>query len=123
MKLDKPLLIKLVIIAALLVIAPYVVPVAFELVLFADIMGLEALLLFLLFQSRNGLVALGIKLSEFARHVTLTISMLAGLYMFQPKVCVGHIAGSSIILIFACSLFLALALWVPAIYLSTSGFV
>ena len=122
MKINRSVVIKLGIIAALLIIAPYIVPVAFELVLMADIMGLEALVLFLIYQSRNALTALVGRFSEFTQSVAATIVLLTRLYIFQPRVLVSHVVGSSVILIFTCSFALALVLWAPAIYLSTGGF-
>lgn len=123
MKLERSIIIKLAVIATLLIIAPYIVPFVFELVLLADFMGLEALVLFLIYQSRHALMALTRKWAEFAESVGATIVLLGGLYVMQPKVLASHVAGSSFILFFACSLVLALALWIPAIYLSTGGFV
>ncbi|GJM12651.1 MAG: hypothetical protein DHS20C12_10540 [Pseudohongiella sp.] len=121
-KLEKPVLIKLLIIAAIFLIAPYAVPFSFEFVLMADIMGLEALILFLIFHFRHALSALLARSAEWRSQITASVLLLANLYIFQPRVFVSHAAGSSFILLFACSLFLALALWVPAIFLSSAGF-
>ncbi|PCI79348.1 MAG: hypothetical protein COB20_05010 [SAR86 cluster bacterium] len=122
-KFEKPVLIKLLIIGALLIIAPYAVPFSIEFVLMADLMGLEALVLFLIYQSRHAITALVEKLVEWRTHTVTVIILLASAYIFQPKVFLSHVAGSSIILLFACSFALAFALWVPAIYLSSGGFV
>jgi hypothetical protein len=121
-ELDRPTIIKLGIIGVLLLIAPFVVPFVFELVLFADIMGLEALILFLIYQFRHVILAFDVKLIEVRKHISSTILLLASMYVFQPRICISHAAGSSLILLFACSLTIAMALWVPAIYLSVGGF-
>jgi len=121
-KWDKSLVIKLLTIGLLLLVAPFVVPFTIELILMADILGLEALILFLIYQSRHAFVALRARLLALREHVTATILLLAGLYIFQPKIIFSHTAGSSLILIFACSAVLAATLWLPAFYLSAGGF-
>lgn len=73
-------------------------------------MGLEALLLFLIYQSRHLLVALGTRLAEWRTHVATVTLLLASAYIFQPKVFFGRAVGSSLILLFACSVELAPAL-------------
>jgi len=120
-KLEKPVVIKLLIIGALLIIAPYAVPFSIEFVLMADIMGLEALVLFLIYQSRHAITALGVKLVEWRSHAAVVTMLLASAYIFQPKVFFTHTLGSSLLMVFACSFGLALALWVPAFYLSAAG--
>lgn len=122
LKLNKALLVKLAIILLLLYLAPYALPFSIEFILMADILGLEALILFLLLQSRVVLMAVRARLSVWFENVTVTALLLASLYVFQPKVLVSHLAGSSVILLLACSVLMALALWVPALYLSSSGF-
>jgi hypothetical protein len=121
-KIEKSVLIKLLIIGALIIIAPYAVPFSIEFVLMADIMGLEALILFLIYQARHVIAVLITRLAGWRSHVAMTILLLASAYIFQPKVLISHAAGSSLILLFACSVTLALALWVPAIYLSGGAF-
>jgi hypothetical protein len=121
-KIEKSVLIKLLIIGALIIIAPYAVPFSIEFVLMADIMGLEALILFLLYQARHVIAVLITRLAEWRSHVAMTILLLASAYIFQRKVLISHAAASSLILLFACSVTMALALWVPAIYLSGGAF-
>ena len=109
--------------AALFFIAPHAIPFSIELVLMADIMGLEALVLLLIYQSRHSLTTLLATFAEWRTHVATTIILLASAYLFQPKIFLSHAAGSSLLLLFACSVAMALALWVPVIYLSSAGFV
>lgn len=122
LKLDKPLLIKLLIIGVLLIVAPFVLPFTLELVLMADMLGLEALLLFLLIQSRSALNALQGRVRLIGANVLQTAVLLADVYMFQPKPFISHATGSSLLLIFSCSSLLAVVLWLPAVYLSIGGF-
>jgi len=120
-KLEKPVVIKLLIIGALLIAAPFAVPFSIEFVLMADIMGLEALILFLIYQSRHAITALIVTIAEWRSHVATVIILLAGAYILQPKMFLTHTLGSSLLIVFACSFTLALALWLPAIYLSGGG--
>lgn len=122
-KIERSVVVKLLIIGAILLIAPQAVPFAFEFVVMADIMGLEALILFLIYQSRHFITALAARFAEWRSEVATTIVLLASAYIFQPKIFISHAAGSSLLLLFACSLAMALALWIPAIYLSSGGFV
>lgn len=110
---------KILIIVVLLIIAPYSVPFAFEFILVADFFGLEALILFLLYQFRGAWVGLRHNLSEFGAHMIATFVLLADCYLFQPKTYLSHTAGSSLIFAITCSVAFALALWIPAIYLSS----
>lgn len=119
---NKTLLLKLAIILLLFSLAPYAVPFSIEFILMADVLGLEALILFLMFQSRLVLNALRARLIVWFEHMTATVLLLAGLYIFQPGVLISHVAGSSMILFLACSILMALALWIPALYLSSSGY-
>ena len=123
LKLEKSVLLKLLIIAAVFLIAPHAVPLSMEFVLMADILGLEAFLLFLLYQFRHVFAALVAKFAEWQNHIATTALLLASVYVFQPRIFFGHVLGSSFILLLACSVAMAFALWVPAIYLSSSGFV
>lgn len=118
---DKTLLLKLAIILLLFVLAPYAVPFSIELILMADILGLEALFLFLLFQARALLIAGRARFAVWLEHATATVLLLASLYIFQPEVLISHLAGSTMILLLACSMLMAVALWMPALYLSSGG--
>ena len=122
LRLDRNTIIKLGIIGLLLFLAPYVVPFAFELVLVADFMGLEAFVLFLIYQLRHVIVALSVRVREFGSHVSATVILLASIYIFEPQVFASHVAGSGLLLALTCSVALALALWLPVIYLSVGGF-
>lgn len=123
LKLEKSVLIKLLIIVAVFFIAPHAVPLSMEFVLMADIMGLEAFLLFLLYQFRHVFAALVAKFTAWQNHIAATTLFLASVYAFQPRIFFSHVVGSSFILLLACSMTMAFALWIPAIYLSSSGFV
>lgn len=123
LKLEKSVLIKLLVITAILFIAPFALPFTIEFVLMVDILGLEALLLFLLLQSKNVLHAIRARFSIWMDQAAATLALLAGLYLFQPRVLISHTAGSSLILLLACSLTIALALWLPAIYFSSGGLI
>ncbi len=120
--LDKKMVIKISILVAILLAAPFLVPFTFELVITADLLGLEALVVFLLYQSRNVLLGASAKYAELKDNARVTLILLASMYLFQPKVYLGHAAGSGLILIMTCSALLAFALWMPAIYLSLGGF-
>jgi len=85
----------------------------------ADIMGLEALILFLIFQSKNLITPLLAKLNSWKHHIAATILLLAGLYFMQPDIFLIHAMGSSFLLLFTCSSALALAIWLPPFYLSS----
>ena len=119
---QKSTLIKVAIIAVVLIIAPFAVPFALEFVLMVDLLGLEALILFMLLQSRQLLNSLLNRPAIWADGALATITLLASLYVFQPKVIFPHAVGSSVVLLFACSLSIALALWLPPLLLSHSGF-
>ncbi len=123
LKIEKSVLIKLLLIGAVFFIAPQAIPFALEFVLMVDIIGLEALVLLLIYQSRHLIAALMIRLAEWRAVVSATILLLASAYIFQPRIFLSHAAGSSLLLFFACSLAMALAIWIPAIYFSGSGFV
>ncbi|MEQ8407781.1 MAG: hypothetical protein RKH07_05855 [Gammaproteobacteria bacterium] len=115
-------IVKVAIIGAVLIVAPFAVPFALEFVLMVDLLGLEALVLFLLLQFRQLLSTLSNRLAIWLQGVFATLTLLASLYMFQPKVFFTHAVGSSMILVFACSLSIALALWLPPLLLSSGGF-
>lgn len=119
---DRSLLIRLGLIGLLLFLAPWIVPFTFELILVADFLGLEALFLFLIYQLRHILSAAAVRLRDIQEHFVATFLLLASGYVFQPKICLAHATGSSLLLVFTCSAVMALALWVPAVYLSLGGF-
>lgn len=121
-KIEKTVLIKLLVIGVAFFIAPQIVPFALEFVLMIDIMGLEALVVLLLYQSRHSLALLLERFAQWRASIAATVLLLANVYIFQPKIFVSHAAGSGLLLLFACSLSMALALWIPALYLSGGGF-
>ncbi|MDX1490743.1 MAG: hypothetical protein R3332_05615 [Pseudohongiellaceae bacterium] len=120
-KLEKPVIIKLLIIGLLFLAAPYLVPMAAEFVIMADIMGLEALVLFLVYQARHALAAAKYRVSLATSNITLTIAALAQAYAFQPKVFLSHSLGSALIITLGLSLLLVFALWLPPLYFSLNA--
>lgn len=120
-KFDRSVLIKLAIILAISLIAPFAIPFSVEFVLMTDIMGLEALILFLLFQSKHMITPLLAKLDEWKNHIGVTVLLLLGLYFMQPDIFLAHALGSTILLMFTCSVALAFAFWLPSLYLSLSS--
>lgn len=115
---NRSVLIKLAIILAIFLIAPFAIPFSVEFVLMADIVGLEALILFLLFQSKQMIMPLLAKLDEWKNHVGVTVLLLLGLYFMQPDIFFAHALGSTVLLMFTCSVALAFAFWLPSLYLS-----
>lgn len=120
-RLSKSVTIKLLLIAAAFFIAPHAVPFAIEFVLMADIMGLEALLLILIYQSRHSLGLLRTKFRTWTNHIGATIILIAGLYFLQPDVFMIQAMGSILLLVLTTSLCLALAIWVPSILFSNEA--
>ena len=119
-RLSKAALIKLAIICAVFMVAPFAVPMSVEFVLMADIMGLEALILFLIFQSKHLATPLVAKLSAWRNHLGATLALLMGLYFMQPDIFLVHALGSAIIVILTCSVVFAIAIWLPSFYFSSA---
>ncbi len=117
-KIDKSVLIKLTIILAVFLIAPFAVPFSIEFVLMADILGLEALILFLVFQSKQMTTLFLAKLYSWKVHIAATLLLLLGMYMMQPDIFLAHALGSITLLILTCSIIFAMAIWLPSFYLS-----
>jgi hypothetical protein len=120
-KLEKSVVIKLTIIAMLVIAAPFLIPFVTEFLVFADLMGLEALILFLAYQARHAFAETTPRVRVATAHLTKTLVYLSTVYVMQPRVFLTHSIASSVIIIFACSAFLALAIWLPPLYLSLYG--
>ena len=118
-KLNQPIFIKIVLFAAVLLVAPFIAPLALEIILMADLMGLEALILYFIYNARYAFIEFVSKLSKFKATILGVTIVIAGLYMFQPEIFISHAVGSGMILILVSSVLLALTLWVPAFYFST----
>jgi len=115
---DRSFVIKATLIMALLMTLPSITPMAIEFVVLVDLMGLEALILFLLYQGRQSLTALAGKAAQWRAHLGCTLLLLAGLYFLEPHIALAHLGGSAILLMFASSAVLALLLWIPPLLLS-----
>lgn len=116
---DRYFIIKATLIMAVLIVMPSITPVAIEFVVLLDLMGLEALILLLLYQGRHLLTALAVKATQWQSHVGYTLLLIAGLYVFESHIAMVHLGGSAILLLFASSAVLAFLLWVPPLLLST----
>lgn len=115
---DRNTKIKILLIVALVIAAPYFAPFAIDFIILADFMGLEALLVFLFAYARPAVVAIQSRFSEFKRNTTATILLLADLYIFKPRVYATHATASAVLAVFACSIFFACIVWLPAMTLS-----
>lgn len=118
LKCEKSVVIKLAILSILIIAAPFIVPFVVEFLVMADLMGLEALILFLIYHARHAIAETLYRLRMATTHIAVTVLMLAPIYVMQPKVFLSHGIASSIIMVFACSALLALAIWLPPLYLS-----
>lgn len=121
LKFEKSVMIKLAILSILIIAAPFIVPFVVEFLVMADLMGLEALILFLIYHARHAIAETLYRLRTATAHIATTVLMLAPIYVMQPKVFLSHGIASSIIIVFACSALLALAIWLPPLYLSLYG--
>jgi|SRR5690554_1694227 len=115
----KSTLIKFGLIVALLIIAPFLVPFALEFVILADLMGLEALIVFLLASGRSVINLVRIRLQELSSHIGETLILVSEVYMFRPKIFLGHAAASSLVVVCVSSALLACALWLPVMLASS----
>ena len=114
----KSTLIKFGLILALLVVAPFVVPFTLEFILMADLMGLEALIVFLLASGKSMWTTLRNRIDMHLLHITETVALLSEVFIFKPKIFVGHATVSSLFFICASSVLLACAVWMPVILAS-----
>ena len=114
----KSTLIKIGLILGLLALAPYLVPFTLEFVIVADLMGLEALIVFLLAYGKSIINSVQVRLVEFRSHIAQTAQLVAELYMFKPSIFLGHATVSSMAIVLACSVMLACAAWLPVMLMS-----
>lgn len=118
LKLDKKTLIKIGLILILIAILPF----SMEMVLLIDIGGMDFALTFLLMYLSTFYNSVLVKWDNFKRELVYFTSFVASLYMFKPRVFVPHVAASSVIIAFTCSLLLACLFWIPVMYASTGFF-
>lgn len=118
MKFKKTTLIKVLLVVALVVTAPYLVPFTLDFIIVADLMGFEALLVFLFVYAKSLMAPLRLHLSALREHLGQTALLVARLYMFRPRVYLGHAAASSAMVLIASSVLLACALWLPVMLMS-----
>lgn len=114
----KSTLVKLGLILALLAVAPFLVPFTLEFIIVADLMGLEALIVFLFVYAKSVVNLLRFKLQRIAQHVGDTVRLLSDLYMFKPKIYLSHATASSLVIVFASSVMLACVVWLPVMMAS-----
>ncbi len=114
MKLDKQQLKKILYILIILAVAPF----ALEVVLLADVAGAEFAVFFLVFYLKSIAYVVLERWLEFKRNVATVLSLLAGLYLFQSRIAVSHIAASGMLLLFTSSVLLSCLMWLPPLYLS-----
>lgn len=110
--------VKVGIVIAVLIAAPYFVPFALEFVIVADLMGLEALIVFLAASGKYWFRVLSLRLSAFIQHIAETAALVAELYLFEPRVFVPHATVSSLCLVLASSMLLCCAVWIPPMIMS-----
>jgi undecaprenyl pyrophosphate phosphatase UppP len=118
LKFDRSARIKILLIVAVVLMAPWFAPFAIDFIILADFMGLEALLVFLFASSRSGMTVLRGHLAELKSSVAATFSLVVALPLFTPRVYVTHATASTLLAVFACSVVLACAVWVPAMMMS-----
>ena len=115
---DRSARIKILLIVAVVLMAPWFAPFAMDFIILADFMGFEALLIFLFASSRSGMTVLRGHLAEFRSSAAATFSLVVALPLFSPRVYVTHATASTLLAVFACSVLLACAVWVPAMMMS-----
>lgn len=118
MKFDRNAKIKILLIVALIIAAPYFAPFAIDFIVVADFMGLEALLVFLLVYSKSAFLAVQSRLLEFKSSIAATALLVAALPLFTPRIYITHATASTVLAVFACSIFLACVVWLPVMMMS-----
>lgn len=95
---------------------------AIELVFLVDLGGIDFAVTFLMVYFASIRDSLLYKYRVVKSEVQLTLKYLSELYMFKPSIFASHASASGVLVALTCSVFLALLLWLPLIYLS-SGFI
>tara|TARA_R110001592_G_scaffold24525_1_gene94381 strand:+ start:75 stop:452 length:378 start_codon:yes stop_codon:yes gene_type:complete len=117
---DRNAKIKILLIVAVVIAAPYFAPFAIDFIILADFMGLEALLIFLFAYARPAFIKIQSRFSEFNSSITATALLVAELHIFKPRIYVAHASASAVLAIFACSIFFACVVWLPVMMMSMS---
>jgi hypothetical protein len=121
LKFKKSSLIKIALILGLLALAPYLVPFTLEFIIVADLMGLEALIVFLFAYGKSTINSVQVRLVQFKSHIAQTALLVAELYMFKPSILLGHATVSGMAIVLACSVMLACAVWLPVMLMSAGS--
>lgn len=111
-------LIKVGIIIALIAIAPFLVPFTLEFIIFADLMGLEALIVFLLAYGNSKIGSIQVRMRDIKSHMAKTVLLVKELYIFEPRIYLGHATVSGLVVVCASSVLLACAVWLPVMLMS-----
>lgn len=115
MQIDKDKLIKWGSILFLIAVLPF----AMELILVIDVFGLEFAASFAFLYLGMMRDRLLLRWHGFKQECAAFMLFIATLYLFQPRTVLSHSLASSVLIALTCSLFMAAAIWLPAIYLST----
>lgn len=99
-----------------------VLPFAIELIFVIDVFGLEFAASFAFLYMGMLKERLILRWHSFKQEVIAFLLFVGTLYLFQPRTVLTHSLASSILIAFTCSMLMALAIWIPAIYFS-SGFI
>ena len=118
LNLDRNARIKIILILAVIIAAPFFAPFAIDFIILADFMGLEALLVFLFASSRSAFTVLNARLSEFLRELAEIAALIVKLPLFTPRIYMTHATVSTLFAVFACSVFLACMVWLPVMMMS-----
>jgi len=115
---DRNSKIKIILIIAVIIAAPYFAPFAIDFIILADFMGFEALLVLLFAYSKSIIGIASVKLAGFRSDIKATALLIVGLPLFSPRVYFTHATASSVLAVLACSVFLACVVWVPVMVVS-----
>ena len=117
----RSIIIKTLLLAALVLLVPYFAPFAIEFILLIDFVGLEALIVLLFAYSKTVMRTQIAQLQLIKEDIKATFALIAQLYVFKPRVYFLHATASSALVMVACSVFLACAVWVPVICISAGS--
>jgi len=117
-KFDRNAKIKIFLIVVVIIAAPYFAPFAIDFIILADLMGLEALLVFLFAYSRPALSAIQSRILDLKISISATAALVAQLHIFKPRIYVSHASASAVLAVCACSIFLACVVWLPVMVMS-----
>jgi hypothetical protein len=115
---DRNAKIKILLIVALIIAAPYFAPFAIDFIILADFMGLEALLVFLFAYARPAFLAIQVRILDLKTSISATALLVAQLHICKPRIYISHASASAVLAVFACSIFLACVVWLPVMVMS-----